>query len=377
MLSLTSRTSASPPDLVCCSHLRWNWVFQRPQHLLTRAARDRRVFFFEEPIFADGSPRFDLAHPAPNIVVATPVVPHGTAERDVIVVQRTLLDSLLAQHDVKTFTLWYYTPMALPFTEHLHPVNVVYDCMDELSAFAGAPPALRALERTLLERCDVVFTGGYSLFEAKRDLHPQVYAMPSSVDAEHFGQARRSAGDPTDQAAIRRPRLGFCGVIDERLDLRLVAGVAAARPEWQCVLIGPVTKIDPASLPRATNIHYLGPKGYAELPAYLGGWDVGVLPFAHNESTRFISPTKTPEYLAAGLPVVSTSITDVVRSYGSCGHAWIADDVPDFVAAIDAALSDERSQRLRNVDELLARSSWDRTWALMESLLSRATARAA
>jgi glycosyltransferase involved in cell wall biosynthesis len=367
----------APPDLVCCAHLRWNWVFQRPQHLLTRAARDRRVFLFEEPIFADGSPRLELARPMPNIVVATPVVPHGMAERDLVALQRAHMDSLLAQHDVKLFTLWYYTPMALPFTEHLHPVHVVYDCMDELSAFAGAPAALSALERSLLDRCDVVFTGGYSLFEAKRDLHPHVYAMPSSVDVEHFGKARGQVGDPTDQAAIRRPRLGFCGVIDERLDLALVAGVAATRPEWQFVLVGPVTKIDAMSLPRAANIHYLGPKRYEELPGYLAGWDVGVLPFAHNEATRFISPTKTPEYLAAGLPVVSTSITDVVCSYGSCGHAWIADDVPAFGAAIEAALADERGERLREVDELLAGNSWDRTWALMESLLARAAARAA
>jgi UDP-galactopyranose mutase len=262
--------------------------------------------------------------------------------------------------------------MALPLTLHLDPECVVYDCMDELSAFAGAPTELSSLERQLFTRCDIVFTGGYSLHEVKRRHHSQVHAVPSSVDVEHFALARSSREEPADQAQIPHPRLGYCGVIDERVDLGLIRDVAAARPEWQVVFVGPVTKIDPASLPRAENIHYLGGRSYDELPAYLSGWDVALLPFAHNKSTRFISPTKTPEYLAAGRQVVSTSVRDVVRTFGESGLVRIADGADDFTRAIERCLDHDEPQRQAKVDRYLAMQSWDRTWARMQALMSRA-----
>ena len=183
----------------------------------------------------------------------------------------------------------------------------------------------------MLARADLVFTGGQSLYEAKRGQHPRVFAFPSSVDAAHFARARRATDDPADQAAIPHPRLGFFGVIDERMDLDLLAAIADARPDWHLVIIGPVVKVDPASYRERANIHYLGKKDYQELPGYLAGWDVALLPFAINESTRFISPTKTPEYLAAGKPVVSTPIRDVVRPYGMRGLVHIAATADDFV----------------------------------------------
>ena len=283
--------------------------------------------------------------------------------------QRQLLDVVLAEQGLQDYVLWYYTPMALPFTRHLRPQAVVYDCMDELSAFAGAPPALTARERELMGRADLVFTGGQSLYEIKRELHPRVYAFPSSVDAPHFARARVSQPDPADQAAIRRPRVGFFGVIDERMDLDLVRGVAAERPDWQFVFLGPVVKIDPSVLPQAPNLHYLGPKTYDDLPAYLSGWDAAILPFARNDATRFISPTKTPEYLAAGRPVVSTSIRDVVRPYGEQGLAWIADTAPAFAAALDAALAEDAGMRRARADAFLSHTSWDGTWTRMRQLV--------
>ncbi len=177
--------------------------------------------------------------------------------------------------------------------------------------------------------------------------------------------------DPPDQAAIPHPRLGFYGVIDERMDLGLLDGIAKARPDWHLVLIGPVVKIDPATLPNHSNIHYLGGKSYQELPNYLAGWDVALLPFARNESTRFISPTKTPEYLAAGKPVVSTSIKDVVRPYGEENLVYIADTVSESVAAIAAALDETRtnSDWLSHVDAFLSTTSWDLTWQTMDELI--------
>lgn len=358
-------------DLVCLSHLRWSWVYQRPQHLMTRAARDRRVFVFEEPIVGGDRPWMDITTPAPNVAVATPHLPDGLSPGERVAVLRELLDTWLGREGVRRFTLWYYTPMALPFTSHLEAESIVYDCMDELSGFAGAPPELAGLERQLFSRCDIVFAGGHSLYDSKRRHHSQVHAVPSSVDFEHFVQARVST-EPADQASIPRPRLGYCGVIDERLDLGLIDTIAKARPDWQLVFLGPVTKVDPATLPQGPNIHYLGARSYDQLPSYLSGWDVALLPFAHNDSTRFISPTKTPEYLAAGRRVVSTSVRDVVRTFGETEFIEIADGPEEFIAAIDRCLSDDDVERQEKVDRYLAMQSWDRTWARMQALMSRA-----
>jgi UDP-galactopyranose mutase len=363
------------PDLVCLSHLRWNFVFQRPQHLLSRFARERRVFFFEEPVYGPGLPRLEVTQSKEGVWVAVPHLPEGLTEAQVVAHQQALLDEMLAGHAVRRYVSWYYTPMAMAFTRHLTPMAVVYDCMDELSAFRGAPPGLLHNEAELLKLADVVFTGGQSLYEAKKDRHPNVHAFPSSVDVAHFATARGAVETPEDQAALPPgPKLGFFGVVDERMDLELLAAVAEARPDWQLVIIGPVVKIDPAHLPRRPNLHYLGGKQYAQLPAYLAGWDVALMPFARNESTRFISPTKTPEYLAAGKPVVSTSIRDVVRPYGEMALVHIADAPADFVRACEAALAQERTEWLPRVDAHLATMSWDSTWARMKVLMDAAAA---
>lgn len=377
---------APKPDLVCLSHLRWDFVYQRPQHLMSRFARDRRVFFFEEPIFfdpgsEDGPARLDLSERPGGVRVAVPRLPHGLAPEEVEAAQRDLLQGMLADHGISDYVLWYYTPMALGFSEDLEPAAVIYDCMDELSLFRGAPPALMDRERRLLELADLVFTGGQSLYEAKRERHPAVHAFPSSIDAEHFGRARRPVPEPADQGAIPRPRLGYFGVIDERIDLDLLAAAAEARPDWQWVMIGPVVKIDPETLPRRSNLHYLGMKSYEELPSYLAGWDAALMPFAANESTRFISPTKTPEYLAGGRPVVSTPIRDVVRPYGELALVEIAEDPEAFVAAAERSMrrfgegSPEREAWLAQVDEFLARGSWSRTFRYMSDLIDGAVLR--
>ena len=357
-------------DLLCLSHLRWDSVFQRPQHLMSRCARERRVFFVEEPVAAEAD-RVDVHRSPEGVMVVVPrLAQPGAPDADARL--QELLDLTLEAHGVEHFVAWYYTPMALAFTSHLEPAGVVYDCMDELSAFAGAPRELRFREEQLFRIADVVTTGGLSLFDAKRDRHPNVHAFPSSVDVPHFARARRPQRDPEDQAGIPRPRLGFFGVLDERLDLDLVAGVAAARPEWHLALIGPVAKIAPASLPSAPNIHYLGRKNYAELPSYLAGWDVALVPFARNEATRFLSPTKTPEYLAAGKPVVSTSIRDIVQPYGQLGLARIADTVDEFVSAIEGALAEGGDERVRRADAFLGDMSWDATWSRMLDIVRRA-----
>ena len=363
------------PALICLSHLRWDFVWQRPQHLMSRFARDRRVFFVEEPVWGDTEPRLEVGERKGGVRVAVPHLPHGLAPEQADAVQAELLRRLLDEHEVSEYVLWYYTPMALPFAEGLEPLAVVYDCMDELSLFRGAPRELLDREARLLSAADLVFTGGQSLYEAKRERHPRVHPFPSSIEAEHFRQARIApSAEPEDQRPLPRPRLGYFGVIDERIDLDLIAAVADARPDWQIVMVGPVVKIDPESLPRRSNIHYLGMKDYAELPRYLSGWDVALMPFAQNESTRFISPTKTPEYLAGGRPVVSTPIRDVMRPYGEEGMVEIADGPEQFVAAVERALSGHGDGWLDRVDEFLSRGSWSRTSREMSELIDEVLA---
>ena len=360
------------PDVVCMSHLRWDFVFQRPQHLLTRFSQHGRLFYFEEPMFYEGAQaRLEVStREGGNIQIVVAHLPHGLSPEESDALQVKLLNAFFAEKKLDRFIFWYYTPMALEITRQLKPVLTVYDCMDELSAFKGAAPRLRELEAELFQKADLVFTGGQSLYESKMNQHPEVYAFPSSIDKAHFAQARQQVTEPADQAGIPHPRLGFYGVLDERFDIELLRGISALRPDWHFVMVGPVVKIDPADLPQAENIHYLGGKSYQELPVYLSGWEVALLLFARNESTRFISPTKTPEYLAAGKPVVSTSIRDVVRPYGDAGLVHIADTPQDFVAAIEKALLQNNDQDwLAKTDEFLSGISWDTTWQNMVCLM--------
>lgn len=378
MTNKTLLSSMLPPggttDLVCFSHLRWDFVYQRPQHLLSRSAKTRRVFFVEEPVFGNCSMRLVVREAEPGLHVVVPHLPDGLrSEVAITAVMKEMTRQLFLDHDINEYVFWYYTPMALNFTDHFNPIAAVYDCMDELSAFKGAHSHLPLMEKELFRQVDLVFTGGQSLYEAKRNQHPAVHAFPSSIDASHFGKARKMSNDPEDQAHIPHPRLGFFGVIDERFDIELLDQIARQRPDWHFVMIGPVVKIDPASLPSHANIHYLGGKKYSELPDYLAGWDIALLLFARNESTRYISPTKTPEYLAAGKPVISTSIRDVVRPYGDLKLVEIADTAAEFIAAAEKLLAKtDRSEWLKRVDAFLENISWDKTWAQMSDLIDEA-----
>ena len=361
-------------DLICFSHLRWDFVYQRPQHLMTRFARDRRVYFIEEPIFGDDGPRLEMSKRDNGLHVVTPHLPHGS---DIDAVMNDLVSGLRKEQNIGEHIVWFYTPMMLPFMDTLQPSAVVYDCMDELSMFKGAPPELLPRESQLFEKADLVFTGGQSLYEAKRDRHPSVHAFPSSIDVKHFEQALDIEDEPEDQRSIARPRIGFCGVIDERTDIDLLSKIAELRPDWQFVMLGPVVKIDEADLPRRENINYLGGKNYRDLPAYISGWDVAMMPFAMNDSTKFISPTKTPEYLAAGRPVVSTPIRDVVRPYGDLGLVHIASTPEEFVNAIETAMAEDSEERRTKAAKFLSTISWDKTQSEMQQLIKEVIARRA
>jgi UDP-galactopyranose mutase len=358
-------------DLICFSHLRWNFVYQRPQHLMSRFAKDRRVFFFEEPVYDAPSQYNEIFDdPVAGVCVVTPHITSDT--ENVSDALRHLLDMFIASMNIKNYVTWYYTPLSYAFSLHLKPALLVYDCMDELSSFKFAPPELKDWEQKLFIKADIVFTGGMHLYEAKKEFHSNIYGVPSGIDVKHFIQARKFTKDPVDQESIPHPRIGFYGVIDERFNIELLRSVAEQRPDWHFVVIGPTAKIDPASLPTNRNIHFIGMRDYKELPGYLAGWDIAMMPFELNEATRYISPTKTPEFLAAGKPVVSTSIHDVVHPYADKKVVSIADTPDEFVAAIEQYLSTERSKRwLSEVDALLETMSWDDIWKRMDELMNK------
>ncbi|QJR81681.1 NAD(P)-binding protein [Alteromonas pelagimontana] len=360
------------PTIIVFCHLRWDFVYQRPQHLLCQLAQNFEIIVVEEPLYHEGKSFLKTYAPAPNITVCQPhTAVHATGFHDDQLAELEPLIAGLSREGDKPI-VWFYTPMALPLLKQLHAQMVVYDCMDELSAFHNAPRQLLQREKALLNIADIVFTGGPSLFQAKRNLHQNVHCFPSSVDAVHFEQALdRCNGHPL-QANIEGPKLGFYGVIDERLDLNLIAALADANASWQIILVGPVVKINPDTLPQRANIHYFGQQPYQALPQFLTDWDLCLLPFALNESTRFISPTKVLEYMAAQLPVVSTAITDVVLPYGDI--VAIGHDTAQFIGACEDALALTEQQKKVMAEKMravVATTSWERTGEKMFELIQK------
>jgi glycosyltransferase involved in cell wall biosynthesis len=361
-------------DLLCLSHIRWHYGFQRPHELMSRFAASRRVYFLEEPVVGSGFPFLSLTR-SRGVRVLTPRLPRGIGLEDANTLVRQLLRAFLREHGVVKPVHWLSTPMMLPIVDELPLAAVVFDRTDEPPLPAGAGSTLAAREQELLARADVVFTNGYGLCQHLREAHRNVHPFPSPPDVEHFTQARWLMEEPDDQRGLPRPRIGYSGVIDERVDLALVDSVARRRPEWQLVMIGPVVNLDPASLPRAANIQYLGMKSYDDLPRYLAGWDVAMLPYARSAAAHGVSPTKAPEYLASGRPVVSTSVRDVVRPYGDRELVRIADEPEAFVAAVHQALIERTPPAAADV--FLATLSWERTCADMDRQLHAAIERRA
>ncbi|MDQ6676867.1 MAG: NAD(P)-binding protein, partial [Acidobacteriota bacterium] len=329
----------------------------------------------EEPVFTDGAPYWEKIDAGGNVLVCRPhtsIAQTGFCDAQMPELQR-LVAQLLKDENVNRYIAWFYTPMALPLSQAIVPQAVVYDCMDELSAFLHAPRQLLDYEAKLLALSDLVFTGGPSLYRAKRNRHSNVFCFTSSVDGEHFKKARTGeVAEPADQTVIPHPRLGFFGVIDERVDLQLIDLLARSHPDWHIVMVGPVVKIDPATLPRHSNIHYMGQRRYSELPGYLSGWDVCLLPFAQNASTKFISPTKTLEYMAAERLIVSTPITDVAEPYGKI--VYLGETPEAFRTACEIALhasTTERVSRISGMRQVLSKTSWDRTARAMEEQIEK------
>jgi len=358
--------------IICFSHLRWNLVYQRPHHLMTRFAELSRVFFIEEPRFNSDTDHYELVQRG-NVTVVTPMLAGVSNDDSTPSRIRDILEDLFHAESISKYIFWYYTPMALKFSMDFKPVLVIYDCMDELAAFKFAPAELTELEKELFKRADLVFTGGYSLYEHKKQLHHNIYPLPSSIDKEHFALAKKPMADRDDQRGIPHPRFGFFGVIDERFDIDLIYQVAVQKPDWNFIFLGPIVKIDVESLPQRPNVYYLGSKTYDELPFYLAGWDIAIIPFVRNQFTQFISPTKTPEYLAAGKPVISTSIRDVVDPYAINGLVKVADTPAEFIREAKVILSEGMGEKwVEDVEQFLASNSWHKTWTSMLELMKLA-----
>jgi UDP-galactopyranose mutase len=371
---------------------------------MSRLAQQGRVFWAEEPHLEIGpsGETFEVTHVQPNLSVGSLML-RSDAEtfwtrldeavarmngkrlerteriRDASYLFGSPVQAWLEQ-EVRDYVaawrrgplvLWLYTPVVRNFIDILQPDLVVYDVMDELSAFKFAPASIRQQEQELLQRADLVFTGGPSLYESRKDRHPDVHLFPSGVEQQHFAQAlREDLPVPADVRDLEHPVIGFYGVIDERIDLQLLTEVAQLRPEWNWVMVGPILKLEEHDLPRLPNIHYPGKQEYRELPAYLKAFDVAMMPFALNESTRFISPTKTLEYMAAHKPIVSTPIRDVISLYGEVVR--LASSAEEFVAQVEAALNEQpsaREERVRKENALLHRYEWDTIAGEMRQLI--------
>jgi UDP-galactopyranose mutase len=351
---------------------------------MSRFAKRMPVYVVEEPI-QSGSVATLRVREEKGVTVLTPMLPEGLDipggfNRRVNRVVRELLTpvvcGLVARGEGPPIT-WYYTPMALGAAPTaVEPDLVVYDAMDELAAFRFAPPELVEREAELMRRADLVFTGGPSLYRARKDRHPSVHCFPSGVEAAHFAQARGEIARPADLAGRPEPVLGFYGVLDERVDMELLTGVADLRPDWTLALVGPLAKIGEEDLPQRPNVVRYSKQEYADLPRFLACFDVAMLPFARNEATRFISPTKTLEYMAGGKPIVSTPIKDVVDLYGEV--VSFAETPTQFVAAAEALLAEspaDRDRRLGTIRTLLGQHAWNAIAGRMLSLMENALAR--
>ena len=347
--------------LIAFSHLRWDFVWQRPQHVLSRLAKEIPVLYVEEPVGDSSKDMLELRLDGRVTIARAHLhdLPDGSPYCDAVNSRiADLLEPLLGDDD--DLVTWYYTPMAIgAFPESISPALTVFDAMDDLASFRYAPPQMRAQEARMLEMADIVFTGGPTLYRQHQHRHPRVFCFPSGVDRVHFASPGRASDASRSLSLMRRPVIGFYGVIDERMNMDLVARIAELRPQWNFALVGPLAKISAEDLPSRSNIRHFGLQAYEALPAILAKFDVAMMPFALNEATRAISPTKTLEFLAGGKPVVSTPVADVVELYSAATS--IAETAEQFVAAIDDILAwspEDRASWQQRADALLAAHDW-------------------
>ena len=371
-------TRGRRPPLIVLSHIRWSFVCQRPQHLLTRLASWFDVYVVEEPVFVDGEPALMSATHQNGVEVLTPRTREFASgfHDSQLNALRPLLAEFMASRGLGEPLVWLTTPMALPLVADLEPLAVVYDCLDDVAAPGNAEPVRAAREKALMQLADIVLNGGPSAHALRHGTHPRLHCLAGAVDAAHFAPEHLDGDDVESSVAaelhrgLPRPRLGFFGVVDQRLDLALVAGLAERRPDWQFVMAGPVVGLDPATLPRRPNLRWAGLQRYEALPHLMSHWDVCLLPFVVDETTRLLNPTQTLEYLAGGKPGVGTPVPDLVSLHGAAVR--IAADVDGVVAAVQALLDEPapaRAERRARAQAQVDAGSWDVTAAFVAAML--------
>ena len=347
-------------DMIVFCHLRWSFVYQRPQHIITRMAKEYKILFVEEPVpFGEGEENtFEMEEINQNLHILKPKT------KDIAGI-RQVLKSILKS---KSFEIgWFYSASFSPLISNFSFERIVYDCMDELSLFKGAPAELIDQEKFLMSEADIVFTGGKSLYDSKSGKHANVHCFPSSVEREHFGKALSELEIPDDIKHMEKSIVGYFGVIDERINMQLLHKVSTLNPNISFVMIGPVAKIGEEDLPRESNIHYLGMKSYEKLPNYLKAFDIAMMPFALSDATKYISPTKTLEYMAAGKPIISTAIKDVERDYSHC--ILIIATAEEFSRKIKEILQRKEGTYTKEYEDILNKTSWDSTAKAMNDLI--------
>jgi glycosyltransferase involved in cell wall biosynthesis len=374
-MKLTELTENSSYPIIVHCHLRWEGVWQRPQQFLSRISQRHKILFVEGPILHEtqDAPTYELIEVPqyPNVTVMRTHFPASRFENGAWVdaerlrlLQEAMRNELKGAFDQPV--QWFYDPMSAPcFIGKLNERAVVYDCMDELSQFKFAPPELRAREKTLLAAADVVFAGGRKMWLSKSKQNDNAHFYGCGVDVKHFAKARLAETEiPSDVASLSRPILGYFGVVDERLDYELIAKLADANPDWSVVMVGPVVKVDPATLPKRNNIHWLGRREYAQLPNYTKAFDVCMMPFALNEATEYINPTKALEYMATAKPIVSTAVPDVVSNFGEVVSIAISPQC--FVEMCERVLANPDEEAIERGLKMADNNQWEAIVAKLE-----------
>ena len=368
--------------IICLSHLKWErTLFQRPQQLMQQMSHRRKVLYvavcgLREFLAALLRGRIRELYGRHNENLTYLNLPHLLFFSRLPLIgplaswlTASALKALARRRGLGEATLWLYFPRFVESLKHFPHRQLVYDCMDFFEGFSSTDAGIRDDEQRLLRQADLVFTGGKSLQRAREGVNPRTYCFPSGVEFEHFHQAAQTAtAIPEDIQRLPRPILGYFGAVDERIDFALLASVCRQRPQWSVVLLGPriMQQPLPESLP---NFHYLGKKDYGQLPHYLKAFDVCLMPFVISELTQRISPTKTPEYLAGGKPVVSTAIPDVVADYSDLVR--IAQTPEEFIAMTEEALSASGSDTGAELQQQFQEKAKAKSWSWIADEMER------
>lgn len=354
-------------DLLVLAHSRWDLDHHRGHNIFSRYAQKRRVFYFEEPSFGQTEiPRLHIRDTFENVMVVTPHLPNPIKSNQIDSILRELIDELIFEEEIINFTLWLQTPRAFRYARDIDATTIIYECMEDYDNINNFSENLFQVEKELMENSDIIFVVSEALYQKKKFQHHNIHVFPNSADYFHFIQSRDFILDPYDQIHIPHPRIGFYGIIDQSIDLKLIDEIAQIREDLNFVFIGPLKDTKFSQLPTRKNIYYLEQKDYNLIPLYVAEWDCGLLPFCINEVTQYSSPHQTAELLMAGKPIVATHIPDISIRFGKKSLAKMASNAEDFSEKIDKAILESKEQKWKElIDNELKNETWDQVFKKM------------